>query len=188
MDDLAEWDLDSCLPVAPELLQGEQSWRYFLRTFAILSPEDPMGAPLDDAANASLRARFEKDLRDGHYAFTKIPVTASARASAYCVYNISLDGTKWFCSDKMFNQERFMFVHQIADRSGYEACEYRKSAPAKMHRPMAPTAYVPGPEIVAGFTALAVRLARLPARLFEESVGERFSAKHQWLCRIKLGL
>lgn len=85
-----------------------------IRTFAILTAENPFATSLPRSANMERNDDLERGLKAGNYVFRKVIGQYGGKEHSYSVYNIPVDEAKRYAAD--FNQESFVF----AARDGIE--------------------------------------------------------------------
>lgn len=79
-----------------------------IRTFAIISPENPNALQLSKKDNKSMRRDFAKHLKDGNYIFVKQEGIFDNRETSYFVFNINLETAKRFAF--LYGQYSFIFA------------------------------------------------------------------------------
>lgn len=78
-----------------------------IKTFAIISPENPMGMNYSRKENEERLMRFKNDLRFGSYSYTQIKGKYDNVEHSFLVVNIRLQDAKAYAS--AFRQESFFF-------------------------------------------------------------------------------
>lgn len=85
-----------------------------LKTFGIISPENPMNKEVSDAENERLRARFKRWMKDGYYVFVPLKGKYNREERSYFLCNVSFGEIKNLATE--FEQESFIFSFQGTDR------------------------------------------------------------------------
>jgi len=78
-----------------------------IRSFALLTAENPFVQRLPRTANKERNNRLEELLKNGGYVFRKVIGQYGNKEHSYCVYNISLESAKEISA--RFNQQSFVF-------------------------------------------------------------------------------
>ena len=78
-----------------------------IKTFAIISPENPMGINYSREENEERLMRFKNDLRFGSYSYTQIKGKYDNVEHSFLIINIRLQDAKAYAS--AFRQESFFF-------------------------------------------------------------------------------
>ena len=96
-----------------------------VKSFALLTSENPMGRELSKRDNKELRDRLENYLSDGNYAWFPVRGQYGSRENSYMIYNISLDDTLEI--GYKFNQESVIFVERDKEEVLYQYWEKDES-------------------------------------------------------------
>lgn len=78
-----------------------------IKTFAIISPENPMGMSYSKKENEERLIQFKNDLRFGSYSYTQIKGKYNNIEHSFLIVNIRLQDAKAYAS--AFRQESFFF-------------------------------------------------------------------------------
>jgi hypothetical protein len=107
-----------------------------VKSFAILSADNPMGDTLSPEENAKREEKLEKLLKTGNVVF--YPIRGSyggVKEHSYFVFNIPLVHVEWLCSEEEMNQESFFYCESKYDedkrKTGISVGYYKKDAPRK---------------------------------------------------------
>lgn len=78
-----------------------------IKTFAIITPENPMGVQLSVEENNKLTVQFKEDLRRRGISYTKISGSYGNKEKSYLLYNVTIKEVTDFA--KKYKQESFFF-------------------------------------------------------------------------------
>lgn len=172
-----------------------------IRTFAIISPDNPMGKKATPQENNKARKEFKDTLRAGYYQYTPIKGQYNDPEQSYFIFNISFKGAEYLA--KTFKQESFIFGQQLnneskifyyqTDRDSYEKegkIDYNQSCLSKGVNLMdtAKDMFSKKNGFKYSFDFDFDNMEFLPSsnqQAFEQSLDDRYSGKSQYYARIK---
>ena len=98
-----------------------------IKSFGIMSPENPMGNKASPEENGKSRTRLKKQLKDGRNNYTKIQgMYDKIEEKSFFIYNINLNSLKGL--NKTYDQQSFVFGENGKDGMVFHF--YKKSAGA----------------------------------------------------------
>ena len=80
-----------------------------IKTFAIMSPCNPMGNRLTKKQNEELIHRFKSILKDGNIHYTQVTGYYGNREESFILYNCAFFEIRRLCGWRCFDQESFIF-------------------------------------------------------------------------------
>lgn len=173
-----------------------------VKTLMILTAQNPKGVKMDDEENNKRNASLEKDLSLNHFRWFRIKGKYNDKEKSYIVYNVSIEDAKRISMD--YDQESFIFgIHNGEGEITWQYWEKSGNNPYELA--VEKNEYVDATDDNNMFSNIGRNFKfRIPFfdhfnqidteldaiadcdRLLSESLDDKYTLKHHWLCRAKL--
>jgi len=80
-----------------------------IKSFGIITPENPMAAKTSAEENNKKYKSMIKDLDTAKYKYKKVQGVYGVKEKSFFIYNVSLGYLQWLANFDMFNQESFIY-------------------------------------------------------------------------------
>lgn len=183
-----------------------------IKCFAILTAENPMSIESSKEENERFNKQLKNDLRVGHYPYLPVKGRYESEENSFLVYNVPFKDIEHLAA--LYNQTSFIYGRitgedeygvtleaEYWDRSDAKKAEYKLLEKVDRYIKVDPSAETSedGRDF---FTQLCKAFRfRLPffeeydvktafsedeEEWFEQSLDEKYTGKHRWICRCKL--
>jgi hypothetical protein len=179
-----------------------------LRSFAILTSDNPMGKKLSSAENSSRYESLMKDLKLGSFIYFPVKGKYNDIEQSVIIYNISLDDAIWL--GDTYEQESIIFcIPNISDKTVHYEYWERNNVGSPLKKTIERDEYIDATDDRDMFTQISRKFKiRIPffehvekvcnfinnrmnivadsVRLLDESVNNSYTGKHRMICRNRL--